>query len=40
MAGGTTSQRTGSGEHYDLTQGIIDNPDPEKFNSKSFDTRR
>ena len=31
MAGGTTSQGAGSGEHYDLTQGIIDNPDPENL---------
>ncbi|MBI4993858.1 DEAD/DEAH box helicase family protein [Candidatus Wolfebacteria bacterium] len=31
MAGGTTSQGSGSGEHYDLTQGIIDNPDPENL---------
>ena len=29
MAGGTTSQGAGSGKHYDVGQGIIDNPDPE-----------
>lgn len=31
MSGGTTSQGEGSGKHWDVQQGIIDNPDPENL---------
>lgn len=31
LPGGTTSQGAGSGEHYDIGHGIIDNPDPENL---------
>jgi type I site-specific restriction endonuclease len=31
MPGGTTSQGQGSGKHWNLEQGIIDNPDPENL---------